>query len=102
MDGEAFQGRIVADSQYQMQCGVLLNVIVRQGTAILQLLPGKNQPLLVDGNALFIGYLLLHHFYGVRRLHIQGYGLAGQSLNVNGHGKHLLLKKQRDNKRNRQ
>ena len=35
-----------------MQCGLLLNVVVSQGTAILQLLAGKDETLLIRGDAL--------------------------------------------------
>ncbi len=38
-------------AQHQMQGGLLLDVIVRQGAAILQLLAGKDQALLVRGDA---------------------------------------------------
>jgi hypothetical protein len=33
-----------------VECGLLLDVVVRQGAAILQLLAGKDQALLVWGN----------------------------------------------------
>ena len=38
----------------QMQSGLLLNVVVREGPAILELLASKDQPLLVWGDALLI------------------------------------------------
>ena len=35
------------ETENQMQGGFLLNVVVRQGTAILELLAGEDQPLLI-------------------------------------------------------
>jgi hypothetical protein len=40
-----------AQAQHQVECGLLLNVVVCQGAAILQLLAGKDQALLVWGDA---------------------------------------------------
>ena len=37
--------------QHQVEGGLLLDVVVSQGAPILQLLAGKDQPLLVRGNA---------------------------------------------------
>ena len=38
-------------TQHQMECGLLLDVVVSQGAAILKLLASKDQALLVRGNA---------------------------------------------------
>jgi hypothetical protein len=38
-------------AQHQVECGLLLDVVVCQGAAIFQLLAGKDQALLVWGNA---------------------------------------------------
>ena len=40
-----------AQTQDQVQRGLLLNVVVGQGAAVFQLLAGKNQTLLVWGDA---------------------------------------------------
>jgi len=58
----------------------LLDVVVGEGAAILELLAGKDQALLVWGNALLILDLGLHIVDGVRRLHLQGDGLACEGL----------------------
>jgi len=58
----------------------LLDVVVGEGAAVLELLAGKDQALLVWGNALLILDLGLHIVDGVRRLHLQGDGLAGEGL----------------------
>jgi hypothetical protein len=64
---------------------LLLDVVVRQSAAILKLLAGENETLLVRRNSLLVLNLLLHVFNGVRRLHIQSDGLPGQSLHKNLH-----------------
>lgn len=44
----------------QVQCGFLLDVIVRERAAVLELLPCENQPLLVWWDSLLILDLRLH------------------------------------------
>jgi len=68
-----------------MESGLLLDVVVRQGPAIFQLLASKDQPLLVWGNSLLVLNLGLDVFNGVRWLHFQGDGLARQGLHKNLH-----------------
>ncbi|OIW32143.1 hypothetical protein CONLIGDRAFT_256351 [Coniochaeta ligniaria NRRL 30616] len=58
----------------------LLDVVVGESAAILKLLAGKDQALLVWGNALLVLNLRLHIVDGVRRLHLQGDGLACEGL----------------------
>merc|ERR1711878_215640 len=58
-DGLARQGldknlHTSTKTENQMQSGLLLDVVVREGTAILKLFASKDQPLLVWGNAFFI------------------------------------------------
>jgi len=43
-----------AETQNQVQSGLLLNVVVRQGTTVLQLLTSKDETLLVRWNALLV------------------------------------------------
>ena len=69
----------------QMQSGLLLNVVVREGPAILELLASKDQPLLIWGNSFLVLDLGLDIFNGVRRLHLKGDGLAGEGLNEDLH-----------------
>merc|ERR1712077_52942 len=68
-----------------MESALLLNVVVRKGPAILQLLSSKDQPLLVWGDALLVLDLGLDILNGVRRLHLQGDGLPGQRLDEDLH-----------------
>ena len=68
-----------------MESALLLDVVVRKGPAILQLLSSKDQPLLVWGDALLVLDLGLDILNGVRRLHLQGDGLPGQCLDEDLH-----------------
>ncbi|KAI4970381.1 hypothetical protein ZWY2020_001295 [Hordeum vulgare] len=69
-----------AETEHQVKGGLLLNVVVRQGTAILKLLTSKDETLLVRGNAFLVLDLCLHIVDGVRRLHLQCDGLAREGL----------------------
>jgi len=42
-------------AQHQVQGGLLLDVVVRQGAAVLQLLAGEDEALLVRGDAFGLG-----------------------------------------------
>ena len=62
-------------AQHQVQRGLLLDVVVGQGAAILQLLASKDQSLLVGRDALLVLDLGLHVVDGVVGLHFQCDGL---------------------------
>ena len=64
-----------------MKGGLFLDVVVRQCTPILKLLPSKDQPLLVRWNAFFILDLCLNIVDSVRALNLQCDGLASEGLN---------------------
>merc|ERR1712050_662860 len=68
-----------------MQSGLLLDVVIRESTAILKLFASKDQPLLVWGNAFLVLDLSLDIFNGVRWLNLKGDGLASQGLDKNLH-----------------
>ena len=63
-----------------MEGALLLDVVVGEGTAILELLAGKDQALLVRGNALLVLDLALDIVDGVRGLDLKGDGLAREGL----------------------
>lgn len=63
-----------------MQSRLFLNVVIRQRTAVLELLPSKDQALLVRRNALLVLNLRLDIVDRVRRLDLEGDGLARQGL----------------------
>jgi len=73
------------EAEHQVKGGLLLDVVVRQGAAILQLLAGKDETLLVWGDALLILDLCLHVVNGVRGFHLQGDGLASEGLDKDLH-----------------
>jgi len=53
-----------------MQCGFLLDVVIRKGAAVLQLLASENETLLVWWDALLILDLCLYVIDGVAGLDI--------------------------------
>ena len=54
-----------------------MDVVVREGAAVLQLLTREDQALLVGGDALLVLDLGLDVVDGVGRLHLEGDGLTG-------------------------
>ncbi|CAM9354122.1 unnamed protein product, partial [Ectocarpus sp. 8 AP-2014] len=64
---------------------LLLDVVVRQGAAVLQLLAGEDQTLLVRGDTLLVLDLLLHAVDRVRRLDVKSDGLAREGLDEDLH-----------------
>src|SRR5210317_374296 len=69
----------------QVKSGLLLDVVVRESTAILQLLSGKDQTLLIRGDSLLILNLGLDIVNGVRWLNIKSDGLTGEGLDKDLH-----------------
>ena len=61
-----------------MQSALLLDVVIRQGSTILQLLTGEDQALLVWWDAFSILDLCLHVIDGARSLNIEGDGIPRQ------------------------
>ena len=72
-----------AQAQHQVQSALLLDVVVRQRAAILELLAREDQTLLVRRDALFVLDLGLDVLNRVRGLNLQGDGLSRQCLNEN-------------------
>merc|ERR550525_485627 len=72
-------------SQHQVQRRLFLDVVVRQSPPILQLLAGKDQPLLLRRDSLLVLDLGLDILDGIIRFHIQGNRLAGQGFHKNLH-----------------
>ena len=66
--------------QNEVEGGLLLDVIVGEGAAVLELLAGEDQTLLVGGDALFVLNFLLHVVDGVAGLNIQCDGLSSEGL----------------------
>lgn len=57
-----------------------MDVVVRKGAAILKLLAGEDQALLVRWDSFLVLDLGLDIVDGIRRLHLEGDGLARQGL----------------------
>ena len=60
----------------QVESGFLLNVVIREGTAVLELLPSKDQALLVRRNSFLVLDLGLDVIDGVARFNFKRNGLA--------------------------
>jgi len=72
-------------AQHQVEGGLLLDVVVGQGAAVLELLSGEDQALLVGGDALLVLDLGLDIVDGVGRLHLEGDSLAREGLHEDLH-----------------
>ena len=68
-----------------MEGGLLLDVIISKGAAILKLLASKDKALLVRRDALLVLDLRLDIVDSVRGLDLQGYSLAGEGLHEDLH-----------------
>ncbi len=63
-----------------MEGALLLDVVVTECSAVLELLSGKNQALLVGGDALFVLNLRLDVVDSVRRFNLKCDRLSSQGL----------------------
>ena len=68
-----------------MEGGLLLDVVVGEGAAVLELLAGEDEALLVWGDTLLVLDLSLDVLNRVRGLDVEGDGLAGEGLDENLH-----------------
>jgi len=68
-----------------VQCGLLLDVVVREGAAILQLLACKDQALLIWRNAFLVLDLGLDVVNRVAGLNVKSDGFASQGLDKDLH-----------------
>ena len=66
-------------TEHEVEGRLLLDVVVRKGSAILELLAGEDESLLVWGNTLLVLDLGLDVVDGVRRLHLQGDGFTREA-----------------------
>jgi len=73
------------ETEDKVQCGFLLNIVVREGPAILKLLPREDETLLIRRDSLLVLDLRLYIVDGVGGLDLKGDGLARQSLNEDLH-----------------
>merc|ERR1719198_1607430 len=68
-----------------MERRLLLDVVIRERAAVLELLAREDEALLIRRNALLVLDLLLHVVDRVRRLDVEGDRLARQSLDEDLH-----------------
>ena len=68
-----------------MKSALLLNVVIRKGATILQLLSCENKALLVRRDSFLILNLRLHVVDGVRRFDFQSNGLSSERLDEDLH-----------------
>merc|ERR1711971_881144 len=73
------------EPEYQVKGRLLLDVVIRQSAAIFKLLAGKDQSLLIWGNAFLVLDLGLNILNGVGCLNLKGNGLASQGFDENLH-----------------
>jgi len=88
LGSQDLQGRLddtTTKTKDQVQGGLLLDVVVGESAAILKLLSGEDQTLLIRGDSLFLLNLPLDIVDGVRRLDLEGDSLACQGLDEDLH-----------------
>merc|ERR1712200_286387 len=68
------------ETEAKVKGGLLLDVVVGEGPAVLEPLASEDQPLLVRGDALLVLDLSLDVLDGITGLDLEGDGLAGQRL----------------------
>eukprot|EP01018_Ginkgo_biloba_P038746 Gb_03491 [translate_table: standard] len=83
LKGDSFPGESLYENLHatpqtenQVECRLLLDIVVGEGTPILQLLTGEDEPLLVRGDTLLVFNFGLDVVNSVRTLHLQGYSFA--------------------------
>jgi len=89
-DGLAGEGldedlHTTSKSKDQVKSGFLLNIVVRKGSSVFKLLTSEDKSLLIRRDTFLVLDLGLDVLNGVRRLNIEGDGLAGEGLNEDLH-----------------
>ena len=72
-------------TKHKVEGTLLLDVVISKRAPVLELLASEDEPLLVWGDALLDLDLGLDIVNGVRRLHLEGDGLASEGLNKDLH-----------------
>merc|ERR1711884_613525 len=73
------------ESEHKVEGALLLDVVVGEGSSVLQLLASEDQPLLIWGDSLLVLDLSLDVLDGVRGLDLEGDGLTGEGLDEDPH-----------------
>ena len=82
------EGRLddtTTQAQHQVERRLLLDVVIRQRATVFELLPRKDQTLLIRRDTLLVLNLRLHVVDGVRGLHLQGDGLTRHCVREHHH-----------------
>ena len=74
-----------SESEDEVESGLLLDVVVGEGSAVLELLTSEDKPLLIGWDSLLVLDLSLDVLDGVRWLNIERDGLACKGLNEDLH-----------------
>merc|ERR1719335_2094124 len=74
-----------AETENQVQSGLLLDIVVGKSATVLQLLTGEDETLLVWRNTFLVLNLSLDVFNSVRGLDFKSDGLSGKSLDEDLH-----------------
>ena len=72
-------------SENQVESRFFLNVVVRESSAVFQLLSSEDQSLLIRGNSFFVLDLLFHGLDSIRGFDFESDSLSGQSFHENLH-----------------
>ena len=74
-----------SETEHQVEGGLLLDVVIRKSAAVLELLAGEDEALLVGRNALLVLDLGLHVVNGVGRLDLESDSLTREGLDEDLH-----------------
>ena len=74
-----------SESEHEMKSGFLLNVVIRKGSSILELLTSEDESLLIGWDSFLILNLGLDVLNGVRWLNLKGDGLSSECLDEDLH-----------------
>ena len=74
------------ETQDEVECGLLLDIVFRDGATVFQLFACDNEALLAGGNAFLVLDLCLHIIDRARCLHVQCDRLPRQGLHEDLHG----------------
>ena len=80
-----------SESEDEMEGGLLLDVVVGEGSAVLELLTSEDESLLIWRNTFLVLDLSLHVFNGVGWLDVEGDRLSGKGLNEDLHCRKVFL-----------
>ena len=74
-----------AETEDQLECAFLLDVVIGEGAAVFKLLADEDKPLLVRGDFFLVLDFRLDIVDGVRAFDLENDGLSGQGLNEDLH-----------------